>query len=73
MERPKMRDLVGRAMIDQEFLQELIRDPAAVLAGYDLEVDERAAIMQAVSRSAKQSDVERAQALQVVMMKRWAT
>ncbi len=73
MERPKMRELIGRAMIDTEFLEELIRDPAAVLTGYDLEAEERAAIMQAVSRTGKQSDTERARALQVVMMKRWAT
>jgi hypothetical protein len=73
MGRPGIRDLVGRAMIDADFLAELVRDPALVLAGYDLEADERAAIMQAVTRTGKQSERERARALQVALMKRWAT
>jgi len=73
MGRPGIRELVGRAMLDKEFLAELVRDPAAVLAGYDLEAEERAAVMKAVSRSGKASDVERTRALQTIMMKRWAT
>lgn len=73
MERPKMRELIGRVMLDKEFLQDLVRDPDAVLALYDLEADERAAIMQAVASSGKQSAADRVRALQVVMMKRWAT
>jgi len=73
MERPKMRELIGRVMLDKEFLQELVRDPDTVLAQYDLEADERAALMQAVASSGKQSPGERVRELQVVMMKRWAT
>lgn len=73
MERPGIRELVGRAMLDKEFLAELVRDPAAVLAGYDLEAEERAAVMKAVARTGKTSDAERARALQTIMMKRWAT
>jgi len=73
MERPGIRDLVGRAMIDKEFIAELVRDPARVLAEYDLSADERAAIMQAVGKTGSVSERERARALQTVMMKRWAT
>jgi hypothetical protein len=73
MSRPGIRDLVGRAMIDQQFLATLVRDPAAVLAEYELSADERAAILQAASRRGEESDRERARALQVVLMKRWAT
>lgn len=73
MARPGMRELIGRAMIDKDFLTDLVSDPATVLGGYDLEAEERAAIMQAVARSGKQSERERVQALQVAMMKRWAT
>jgi hypothetical protein len=73
MARLGIRELVGRAMIDKEFLAELMRDPAPILAGYDLEADERAAIMQAVARTGTVSERERARALQVAMMKRWAT
>ncbi len=68
-----IRDLVGRAMIDREFLSELVRDPQPVLAEFELSADERAAIMRAVRGSSSGSDHERARALQIVLMKRWAT
>ena len=73
MERPGIRELVGRAMIEREFLEDLVRDPAPILAHYELTADERAAIMQAVGRTGTGSERDRARALQVVMMKRWAT
>jgi hypothetical protein len=73
MGRPGIRQLVGRAMIDKDFLTELVRDPDRVLVDYDLTGEERAAIMQAAGRTGKLSDRERARALQVVLMKRWAT
>ena len=73
MKRPGIRDLVGRAMIDKAFVDELVRDPGRVLADYELSVDERAAIMQAVGKTTSGSERERAHALQIVMMKRWAT
>lgn len=73
MGRPGIRDLVGRAMIDREFLAQLVRDPSSVLAEFDLSADERAAILQAASRQGGESDQERARALQIVLMKRWAT
>jgi hypothetical protein len=73
MRRPGIRDLVGRAMIDKKFLADLVRDPLTVLADYDLSADERAAIMQAVGRTATASEQDRARALQIVLMKRWAT
>jgi hypothetical protein len=68
-----IQDLVGRVMIDREFLAELVRDPDRVLAGYELTVDERAVIMQALGRTAYVSDQEREQVLRTVMLKRWAT
>lgn len=73
MGRPGIRDLVGRAMIDKQFLAELVRDPHALLVDYDLSAEERAVIMQAVGRATNTSEQERARALQVVLMKRWAT
>ena len=73
MGRLGIRDLVGRAMIDKEFIVALVRDPRTVLAEYELSAEERAAIMQAVGRETSPSDHERARALQVVLMKRWAT
>ena len=67
-----IRDLVGRAMIDKEFIAELVRDPARVLAEYELSADERAAIMQAVGRPAGLGARARPGAADV-MLKRWAT
>ncbi len=68
-----IQDLVGQVMIDKEFLADLVRDPAGVLAAFDLTAEERAAIMQALGSTAHVSDRERARALQNVMLKRWAT
>jgi hypothetical protein len=68
-----IRDLVGRVMIDKQFLADLVRDPATVLADYDLSAEERAAIMQAVGRNDHTTERERARALQNILMKRWAT
>jgi hypothetical protein len=73
MARPGIRDLVGRAMIDRDFLADLVRDPALMLAEFDLSSEERAAIMQAVGKTKGTTERERARALQVVLMKRWAT
>jgi len=73
VKRPGIRELVGRAMIDREFLADLVRDPATMLADYDLTAEERGAIMQAVGRTGTASERDRARALHNVMMKRWAT
>ena len=74
MARPGIRDLVGRAMIDRDFLADLVREPALKLAEFDLSSEERAAIMQAVGKTGGTTEQrERARALQVVLMKRWAT
>ena len=68
-----IQDLVGQVMIDKEFLADLVRDPAGVLATFDLTADERGAIMQVLGSTSHVSDRERARALQNVMLKRWAT
>jgi len=68
-----IQDLVGRVMIDREFLVELVRDPDAVLAGYELTTEERAVILQALGRGVPGSEQDRAHALQSIMLKRWAT
>jgi hypothetical protein len=73
MARPGIRDLVGRAMIDRDFLADLVREPALMLADFDLSSEERAAIMQAVGKTGGSTERARARALQVVLMKRWAT
>lgn len=73
MSQPGIKDLVGRVMIDSEFLAELVRDASGVLASYELSNEEHAAIMKAVSGTSKTSDVERAREFQTFMTKRWAS
>ena len=68
-----IQDLVGRVMIDREFLAQLTREPDVILAGYELTAEERAVIMQALGRGAHVSEDERAHALQNALLKRWAT
>jgi hypothetical protein len=73
MGRPGIRELIGRAMIEKEFLSELIQNPDSVLAGFDLDAEERSALMQAVARTGNGSAAERAREFQSILMKRWAT
>lgn len=74
MGRPGIRELVGRAMIEKDFLAELVRDPETMLARFELDDDEKKAVMQAVGRCGSHSSpAERAQAFQSILMKRWST
>ena len=45
-----LRDLIGRVMIDPDFLAELRRAPDVLLAQYELTDDERATILRALAR-----------------------
>ena len=73
MIRKTIQDLVGRVMVDREFLDGLVRDPDGVLAGYELTADERHAVIQALGRVAHLTEEERAHVLESVMLRRWAT
>lgn len=74
MARPGIRELVGRAMIEKDFLAELVREPETILARYELDDAERTAVMQAVGRcGTSATSAERAQAFQSILMKRWST
>lgn len=68
-----IRDLVGRLMIDPDFLAELVRAPEAVLAQYQLSYEERAALLQAVAKLGSTPAHQQVRALQKALMKRWAT
>jgi hypothetical protein len=46
----RLLELIGRVMIDPEFLAELRHSPETVLREYDLSDDERAAVRQALDR-----------------------
>lgn len=73
MGRPGFRDLVARAITDEDFRAELVRAPAEVLARFELTDEEHAAVMKAASRSPGRSDREHAQSFQSLMVRRWAT
>jgi hypothetical protein len=68
-----IQDLVGRVMIDRDFLADLVRDPDAILSAYELTTEERSVILLAIGRGTHCSEEERAHALELVMLKRWAT
>jgi hypothetical protein len=72
MDPQSFRDLVGRIMIDPDFLGELVRDPAATMAEFTLSSDERETVLQAVGRAGEAPTPERLRAVKAVMMKRWA-
>ena len=72
MEPQGFRDLVGRIMIDPDFLHELVRDPGTALAEYTLSADERSTVLQAIGRAGEAPTPERLRAVKAVMMKRWA-
>ena len=46
----RLHELIGRAMIDPDFLEELRRSPDAILEAYELNEDERVAVRHALDR-----------------------
>ena len=66
-------DLVGRAMIDPDFLADLQRAPDAVLSQYELTDAERATVHQALERLVKTPSSQRAHALRNALIRRVAT
>src|SRR5262245_59439920 len=72
MEARGFRDLVGRIMTDPDFLADLVRDPAAVLADYTLSADEHNLVLQAVGQESAVPTRGRPRGVQAVLEKRWA-
>ena len=70
---PRLPELIGRAMIDPDFLADLQRSPEAVLAQYELSADERSTVLLALSRLAQTPTGQRAQAFQSALIRRVAT
>lgn len=69
----RLPELIGRLMVDPEFLAEIQRMPEPVLERYELTDDERGAIRQAIERLGDTPPARRAQALRTVLLKRVAT
>ena len=68
-----LRDLVGRAMIDPDFLADLQHSPDRVLAQYELTDDERGTVRQALVRLASTPSSQRTHALRTALIRRVAT
>ena len=68
-----LRELVGRVMIDPEFLAELQRAPESLLAQYELTDAERSTVRQALVRLAATPPSERRHELRTILIRRVAT
>ena len=66
-------DLVGRAMVDADFLADLQRSPETILTQYELTDDERTAIQRALLRLAETPASQRGQVLRSQLLRRVAT
>jgi hypothetical protein len=68
-----LRELIGRVMIDPDFLANLQVAPTIVLAQYDLTADERTTVEQALARLVQTPSNQRAHALRNALLRRVAT
>jgi hypothetical protein len=69
----RLVQLVGRVMIDPDFLADLQRSPETVLAQYELKDDERRTILVALARLERTPVAERAQEFRTALIRRVAT
>ena len=69
----RLPELIGRAMIDPDFLAELQRSPESILAQYELSAEERTTVLRALDRLAHAPAGQRAQAFQSALIRRVAT
>ena len=60
---PRLPELVGRLMVDPEFVAEVLRTPDAILGQYELTDEERVAVRQALDRLGDAPPNRRANAL----------
>ena len=70
---PRLPELIGRLMVDPDFLAEIQRTPDAVLERYELSDEERGAVRHALERLVDTPPGRRAQALRTVLLKRVST
>ena len=69
----RLSDLIGRAMIDPEFLEQLRKAPDTVLAGYELTAEERTVVTKALTRLAKATTPQQIDELKIDLLRRVAT
>jgi hypothetical protein len=69
----RLPELVGRVMIDPDFLADLQRAPEPILAQYELTDDERATVLSALARLGQVSANAQASAFRSALIRRVAT
>jgi hypothetical protein len=60
-------------MVDEAFREALFRDPGTVLADFEIETEDRAAVMNAISQNREGPRQDQGHALHAALIKRWAT
>jgi hypothetical protein len=70
---PRLADLVGRAMIDTDFLDQLRKTPETILAGYELSAEEKVLVTKALSRLAHAATPQQIDELKIDLLRRVAT
>jgi hypothetical protein len=68
-----IKELVGRLMVDRDYLAALVRDPATVLANYNLSGEERDALLRTVAKHALARESQMTRVVMTAVAKRWAT
>jgi len=68
-----LRELIGRAMVDQDFFVELQRAPESILDEYALSADERATVLAALTRLATVPANKRVPTLRRALLRRVST
>lgn len=68
-----LRELVGRVMLEPEFLADLARAPEPVLAEYELTADEVAMVRRALQRLAQTPAAQRHHQFRDALLRRVAT
>jgi hypothetical protein len=69
----RLPELVGRVMIDPDFLADLQRAPELILAQYELSDDERTTVLSALARLGQTSANQRASSFRSALIRRVAT
>jgi hypothetical protein len=70
---PRLADLVGRAMIDADFLDQLRKAPETVLAGYELSAEEKVLVTKALSRLSHATTPQQIDELKIDLLRRVST
>ncbi len=70
---PRLSDLVGRAMIDADFLDQLRKAPETVLAGYELSAEERTLVTKALAGLARATTPQQIDELKIDLLRRVST